>query len=424
MLGYTRVVPLVSLKVNIFLIIAGLFIVVQSYGSDKSKIIVAQKGDGVYTLLRKAGLPPSKYMSEFKELNKKKLGPNDQVIAGFTYKLPGTKEPETAPLEKKTVGKRSHLRSTADREEGTSELKSSKRKESVISKHKNRDDDQLSSDSEQHGRKGKKHVKKDIEAEDRSEHSIEQERIKDGVIPIKGEDVKVKDHSLRNAIFYLGSGHGGPDPGCVSFVNGNMLCEDEYAYDIIIRLYQNLREKGARVYMIVRDPDDGVRETEVLKQDNDELCYPNDPIPLSQSARLKQRINVVNRLAARHKDYAYQRLVSIHVDSRSESDNVDVFFYYDQNKKAGHCFADNLQKTISRKYDQYQPGRGYNGTVSSRNLYVIKFSNVPGVLIEVGNINHERDRVRLMKPENRQAIANWLTEGIVRDYEKSGAATR
>ena len=176
--------------------------------------------------------------------------------------------------------------------------------------------------------------------------------------------------------------------------------------------------------MIVRDPDDGVRETEVLKQDNDELCYPNDPIPLSQSARLKQRINVVNRLAARHKDYAYQRLVSIHVDSRSESDNVDVFFYYDQNKKAGHCFADNLQKTISRKYDQYQPGRGYNGTVSSRNLYVIKFSNVPGVLIEVGNINHERDRVRLMKPENRQAIANWLTEGIVRDYEKNSAATR
>jgi N-acetylmuramoyl-L-alanine amidase len=41
------------------------------------------------------------------------------------------------------------------------------------------------------------------------------------------------------------------------------------------------------------------------------------------------------------------------------------------------------------------------------------------VFIELGNINHFRDQQRLIFENNRQAIANWLCEGITEDFQKS-----
>ena len=50
----------------------------------------------------------------------------------------------------------------------------------------------------------------------------------------------VSSSSLKGAVFYLVSGHGGPDPGCIGKYQGKELHEDEYAYDIILRLGKEL----------------------------------------------------------------------------------------------------------------------------------------------------------------------------------------
>ena len=75
--------------------------------------------------------------------------------------------------------------------------------------------------------------------------------------------------------------------------------------------------------------------------------------------------------------------------------------------------AENLKKTIKQKYDKAQPGRGYEGSVSSRNLYMIRNVIPVCVFIEIGNIQNPRDQIRIIEPNNRQAIANWLTDGII-----------
>ena len=36
------------------------------------------------------------------------------------------------------------------------------------------------------------------------------------------------------------------------------------------------------------------------------------------------------------------------------------------------------------------------------------------VYIELGNIQNELDQVRLIENNNRQAIANWLTDGFLK----------
>ena len=60
---------------------------------------------------------------------------------------------------------------------------------------------------------------------------------------------------------------------------------------------------------------------------------------------------------------------------------------------------------------------GFNGTVSERNLYVLRNTQPAGVYLELGNIRNSRDQQRLVLENNRQALAKWIAEAIVADYK-------
>lgn len=63
---------------------------------------------------------------------------------------------------------------------------------------------------------------------------------------------KVTSSDLKGACFYLVSGHGGPDPGAIGKMGSHELHEDEYAYDIMLRLARNLLTRGAKVHIIIK----------------------------------------------------------------------------------------------------------------------------------------------------------------------------
>ncbi|GAB3195788.1 N-acetylmuramoyl-L-alanine amidase [Pontibacter aydingkolensis] len=314
--------------------------------------VVAQQGDGIYTLLRRHGISSSK-LSDFIDLNKDNLGENNSLYAGRTYILPGK----------------------SDIAASTTSVSSSKL----------------------------------IEASSKVRH-----------VPLFGEKyerVEILDQKLKGAVYYLVSGHGGPDPGAVGKYGPYDLAEDEYAYDVTIRLARRLMEHGAVVYMIIQDKKDGIRDDNILKMDRDEVNYNGQPISRSQVQRLRQRVNSINSLYAKHKG-AYQRMLTLHIDSRSERKNIDVFFYHHENSADGKKLAETIHETFNNKYNRHQPERSYSGTVSHRSsLYVVKYSHPPTVFIELGNIRNNLDQRRFVIPNNRQALANWITEGIIADYK-------
>ncbi|MDO5570605.1 MAG: N-acetylmuramoyl-L-alanine amidase [Bacteroidales bacterium] len=221
---------------------------------------------------------------------------------------------------------------------------------------------------------------------------------------------------LKNAVFYLVCGHGGPDPGAIGNYKGHQLHEDEYAYDIILRLGRELMMNGAKVHFIIQDPKDGIREDEVLKNSKNETCM-GKAIPLGQLDRLKQRCEAINQLFRKEKAL-YKRAVFIHVDSRAKGKQTDVFFYHALKSEKGKQLALSIQRTFNQKYDKHQPNRGFDGSVSSRNLYVLQNSTPVAVFLELGNIQNYRDQQRLVLSNNRQALARWITEGIIADYKK------
>jgi N-acetylmuramoyl-L-alanine amidase len=339
----------------------------------QNKEVVAKNGDGIYKLLKRNGLNPETYTNSFIELNKTRLGKNNSLFTGVKYKLPETGQ-KTA--EQPAANETTSVETPPTSEGSTPPLP--------------------------------KASGPAVKANSKT--------INFNIFGPKYSNIEIKSNELKGAIYYLKSGHGGPDPGAVGKYQNHMVCEDEYAYDVTLRMAKNLLEKGATVYMITTDKNDGIRDESFLRPDKDEVCYPNFTIPLNQMKRLQQRVEVINNLYRKNGN-AFQRFIAIHVDSRSKGENIDIFFYHDSQSNTGKKAATILQRTFHKKYNEHQPGRGYQGTVSSRNLYVLKNSYPVGVYIELANMNHQRDIKRLIIADNRQAVANWLTEGLVTDFK-------
>lgn len=332
-------------------------------------------GEGISSFLLRHNRSPKKYYDDFIELNKQKLGKNNVLKVGMTYVIPPVKKSTTASA-KTTPVKNTGARNTASESAGTKQP-ASKAKSTKIGTTINE--------------------------------------------PLFGKqlaNVKVTSNRLAGACFYVVSGHGGPDPGAIGKVGRYELHEDEYAYDIALRLARNLMQEGAEVHIIIQDAKDGIRDDSYLSNSKRETCM-GDAIPLNQVQRLQQRCDKINALYRKdRKNHSYCRAIFIHVDSRSKGKQTDVFFYYSNKKGDSKRLANNMKDTFESKYGKHQPNRGFSGTVSGRNLYVLSHTTPASVFVELGNIQNTFDQRRLVINSNRQALAKWLMEGFLKDYKE------
>lgn len=328
-------------------------------------------GEGISTFLLRHNRSPKKYYDDFVELNQKKLGKNKVLKMGVSYIIPPVKKSTASSTSVKAIS----------------------------------ENDASSNDTD-------------------SDTAPQSARVaKIGAIinePLFGRalaNVKVTSNRLTGACFYVVSGHGGPDPGAIGRVGRHELHEDEYAYDIALRLARNLMEEGAKVHIIIQDAKDGIRDDAYLSNSKRETCM-GSPIPLNQVQRLQQRCSKINTLYQKdRKNYKYCRAIFIHVDSRSKGKQTDVFFYHTLQKPESKRLANNMKDMFEAKYDKHQPNRGFTGTIGGRNLYVLSHTTPASVFVELGNIQNTFDQRRLVMSSNRQALSKWLMEGFLKDYK-------
>ena len=359
-------------KLYILLFLAFLFSGTTLWAQQKA---TPKAGEGISSFLLRHNRSPKKYYDDFIELNKQKLGKNNVLKVGVTYVIPPVKK-STTTSAKTTPAKNTGAKNTTSEGAGTKQT-SSKAKSTKIGTTINE--------------------------------------------PLFGKqlaNVKVTSNRLAGACFYVVSGHGGPDPGAIGKVGRYELHEDEYAYDIALRLARNLMQEGAEVHIIIQDAKDGIRDDSYLSNSKRETCM-GDAIPLNQVQRLQQRCDKINALYRKdRKNHSYCRAIFIHIDSRSKGKQTDVFFYYSNKKGDSKRLANNMKDTFESKYDKHQPNRGFSGTVSGRNLYVLSHTTPASVFVELGNIQNTFDQRRLVMNSNRQALAKWLMEGFLKDYKE------
>ncbi len=395
-------------------IILFVFIIFVSYYPVRAQHATAtpKKGEGISAFLERNNRSGRAYRKEFLELNQKRLRGKEQLLLGVRYALPPLKN------DKKSSQSLKNTRGNGMKGGGRAIAK-----ENVTDAENTVSEDTLAEERAV-GNIGTEDVP-EAEVEDVEPAAFRGlQSGKEGVIrePLFGKtlaDVKLRGRRLQGACFYVVSGHGGPDPGAIGKVGDAELHEDEYAYDVALRLARNLMEEGAEVRILIQDAKDGIRDGRYLSNSKRETCM-GDAIPLNQVARLKQRCTRINALYAKdRKKYTYCRAIFLHVDSRSKGTQTDVFFYHAPQSILGKKLATTMKNTFESKYGKHQPDRGFKGTVSGRNLYVMLNASPTSVFVELGNIQNAFDQRRFVINSNRQALAKWMMEGFIADYMRT-----
>lgn len=417
--------------------------------ADKYVIVKPKSGDGASILLNRYKLPADKYnLDLFKELNPKKFDKNGGLLKGVTYKLPiriykydgksirstikGIDKETALKVEEynkkvldaglvKTGFKKSKtlwapMCIIEDAPRGKKSDDSADSTESIIPRKKSQTKTKIDEPTK------KKEVSEDKDKDTDKKKSDSNGKKKGSGVPFLGEKYKKIDkidNSLEDCVYYLDPGHGGCDPGAVGKNGKYSLSEDEYAYDVVLRMARELQRHGATVYVLVHDDKDGIRDDAFLSSNSDEYYFGGGSIAENQRERLMARAEIVDELYEKHKKTAkIQQLIVIHLDSRVVNKRVDIFYYYKPGSSDGKELAQYIYNHIKKKYDASQPGRGYTGTVTSRNLLMLRETKPTGVYIELGNIQNHRNQLRFIDKNNRQALANWFTDALLK-YAKN-----
>jgi N-acetylmuramoyl-L-alanine amidase len=170
-------------------------------------------------------------------------------------------------------------------------------------------------------------------------------------------------------------GHGGEDPGAIG-ISG--LREKEIILDISQQVDKILEKQGLKV-MLTRSSDYFVS--------------------------LEGRTDMANRVNA-------DLFVSIHANSinlsRPDVNGLETYYY-----KNGKALADTIHRNITRSVNVKDRG------LKKARFYVLRHSEMPAALVEVGYVTGADDAAKLRDPNYRRQMAEAIARGIIEYIQKN-----
>ena len=184
---------------------------------------------------------------------------------------------------------------------------------------------------------------------------------------------------ISGKIIVLDPGHGGSDPGAIGPTG---LQEKQVTLPIAEYLKSILEAKGAKVIL--------TRTTDV------DVYGPH----ASGVDELQARVNVANGNQA-------DAFISIHINSFSNPNVGGIATYYFDGSEQSKKLASSVQEQIAEH-------SGFNGDrgIQPGNLYVLRHSLMPSILVELGFISNPKEESHLKESSTRQEFANELAKGL------------
>ena len=228
---------------------------------------------------------------------------------------------------------------------------------------------------------------------------------------------------LKGWRIVIDPGHGGLDPGAiVANRDGNghdvYVVEDEYVYDIAMRVYERLSLLGARVRLTLISPNHLIRDnlrasvTFVHEQNevyNDETVNrKKSNLVRPRSANISQRVRTANRFlkgASRGKSL----FVSIHADNSPGRPKGPLAIYLKRKgrvDKASRAFARVMLKALDQPDMPAQ--------IQGRSLAVLRNNRAHAeILVEVHNVHDKGEAYRIRFHRTREVDADRIVKGIL-----------
>ncbi len=237
---------------------------------------------------------------------------------------------------------------------------------------------------------------------------------------------------LKGWHIVLDPGHGGLDPGAVvANLDGNgnkvYVVEDEYVYDIALRVYVMLRLHGARVTLTLLSPNHLMRHSDppvqtFVNEKNEvynSLGYNKGnkrahwPIG-GRNGNLSRRVDIA-RKAFKNVPQNRRIFLSFHADIDHSAPNAPLILYY-RNRRTGR--ADRASKYFAKSMQAFL---GAGTVIRGQNLLVLR--NNPArirVMLELRNLAYTDHAWALRFEELRQRDAEKVVRGLVEYVGKKG----
>ncbi|GAB4292118.1 MAG: N-acetylmuramoyl-L-alanine amidase [Oscillatoriaceae cyanobacterium] len=179
----------------------------------------------------------------------------------------------------------------------------------------------------------------------------------------------------QRVVIVVDPGHGGSDAGAIG-IGG--LREKDLNLDVGLQVAQILEQNGIQAVLTRRDDRD---------------------------VELEPRTVLANRINA-------DLFVSIHANaidmSRPDVNGIETYYY-----ESGRALAEYIHRSILESFDVNDRG------VRRARFYVLRHTNMPAVLVEMGFVTGRDDARMLADPAQRQRMAQAIARGIMR-YAQAG----
>lgn len=188
---------------------------------------------------------------------------------------------------------------------------------------------------------------------------------------------KVGDGRMTGKVVVIDPGHGGNDPGARS--PAGEVFEKQLNLAISKLLAKELSQQGATVIE--------TRDTDVF-------------IPLKERAEIANRNNAAF-------------FVSVHINSNRVNNSASgTITFYRGGNPLSQLLADCIHNEIKQIPNMPSMGVWSDTRIYSTGFAVLRYSQMPGVLLELGFINNAKDRKRMMEKSYQEHVARAVVKGI------------
>lgn len=180
----------------------------------------------------------------------------------------------------------------------------------------------------------------------------------------------------QGAVVVLDPGHGGVDPGAVDEANG--ILEKTINLQVAQKMRAHLEAAGHTVVM-TRDGDDT-------------FCRTAGGGFAKRWVSLEERVALAN-------DRAADLFISIHANSFHDRRCAGPEIFYHRTSGAGQALAEAFRTALHAA----RPSLGCR--VKPANYYVLRGTNMPAVLLEIGYLSNEEEAKKLLDPGYQEELA-------------------
>lgn len=208
------------------------------------------------------------------------------------------------------------------------------------------------------------------------------------ILKVRNTSADVMEYMpVANKIIVLDAGHGGIDPGAMN--KDKTILEKDVNLEITKKLRDLLESSGATVIM--------TREKDVSLYQEDG----NKTIRQKYNENLKNRKKIIDESNA-------DIFVSIHLNAFEQSKYSGAQTFYPKGKDDGKELAQFIQDELKRVVDKEN-----NRKIKPRDdIYLLKNTNMPSVLIECGFLSNEKESQLLADSKYQDKIAWAIYVGI------------